>query len=169
MPKILDNPKEKLLEEARRQVEEKGYSAMTIRSVAKACHVSVGTVYNYFPSKEALVAVYMLEDWKTCLAAIEASSKNNAGAEPILACMYEQLSAFAARYDSLFSDKGAAAGAAGSFSQYHKILREQLAAPLIPLCKDEFCAQFIAEAMLVWTLAGKQFAELYQLIQKLFI
>jgi len=167
MPKILDNPKEKLLEEARRQVEDKGYSAMTIRSVAKACHVSVGTVYNYFPSKEALVAAYMLQDWKICLEKIEASSKNNAGAEPILACMYEQLSAFAAQYDSLFSDAGAATGAAGSFSQYHKILRDQLAAPLIPLCKDEFCAQFIAEAMLVWTLAGKQFPELYQLIQKL--
>ena len=167
MPKVLDNPRQKLLQEARRQVEEKGYSAMTIRSVAKACHVSVGTVYNYFPSKEALVAAYMLEDWKTCLAMIEASSQTAESPRSVLACMYEQIRAFAAQYQTLFSDAGAATGAAGSFSQYHKILRDQLAAPLIPLCKDEFCAQFIAEAMLVWTLAGKQFPELYQLIQKL--
>ena len=51
MPKIIENIREKLLEEARRQVMEEGYEAMTIRSVAGACGVGVGTVYNYFSSK----------------------------------------------------------------------------------------------------------------------
>ena len=63
MPKIIENLPEKLAEEARRQITESGYSAMTIRSVAKACGVGVGTVYNYYPSKDALVAQFMLEDW----------------------------------------------------------------------------------------------------------
>ena len=52
MPKIIENIREKLLEEAKRQVMEQGYSAMTIRSVASACGVGVGTVYNYFSSKD---------------------------------------------------------------------------------------------------------------------
>ena len=55
MPKIIENLESKLLEEAKRQIQESGYGAMTIRSVAKGCGVGVGTVYNYFPSKEALL------------------------------------------------------------------------------------------------------------------
>lgn len=56
MPKILENIRELLLQEAKRQVFENGYSSLTIRSVAGACGIGVGTVYNYFESKDALVA-----------------------------------------------------------------------------------------------------------------
>ena len=34
MPKIIENLENRLIEEARKQIEEAGYSAMTIRSVA---------------------------------------------------------------------------------------------------------------------------------------
>ena len=44
MPKKIINLESRLVEEARKQIEEVGYSAMTIRSVAKACGVGVGTV-----------------------------------------------------------------------------------------------------------------------------
>ena len=70
MPKIIENLQSKLIEEAKKQIEEAGYGAMTIRSVAKACGVGVGTVYNYFSSKEELVATHLLEDWNRCIAAI---------------------------------------------------------------------------------------------------
>ena len=46
MPKILENIREILLQEAKRQVFENGYSSLTIRSVASACGIGVGTVYN---------------------------------------------------------------------------------------------------------------------------
>ena len=60
MPKIIENLQEKLIHEARRQVQQKGYGSLTIRSVATACGVGVGTVYNYFASKDALVAAFIL-------------------------------------------------------------------------------------------------------------
>ena len=46
MPKIIENLPERLAEEARGQIEESGYAAMTIRSVAKGCGVGVGICRN---------------------------------------------------------------------------------------------------------------------------
>ena len=70
MPKRIENLEHRLIEEAKKQIEKAGYGAMTIRSVAKACGVGVGTVYNDFSSKEALIATHLLEDWKQCVTAI---------------------------------------------------------------------------------------------------
>lgn len=75
MPKIIENIREKLLEEAKIQVQKQGYSAMTIRSVASACGVGTGTVYNYFSSKDMLVASFLLEDWRLCIEKIEQRMK----------------------------------------------------------------------------------------------
>lgn len=61
MPKILEDPVKRLIAETRRQIREQGYRATTIRSVAKGCGVGVGTVYNYFDSKEQLTAAFLAE------------------------------------------------------------------------------------------------------------
>ena len=45
MPKIIENVREQLIGEAKRQIAENGYAQTTIRSVAKACGLGVGTVY----------------------------------------------------------------------------------------------------------------------------
>ena len=70
MPKILFNAREQLLTEAKRQINEKGYAATTMRSVAGACGFAVGTMYNYFESKEVLISMYVAEDWKLHLEAM---------------------------------------------------------------------------------------------------
>jgi AcrR family transcriptional regulator len=67
MPKIIDNLKEKILIEAKRQVFSCGYSETTIRSVAAECGIAAGTIYNYYPSKDYLIAAFILEDWMALL------------------------------------------------------------------------------------------------------
>lgn len=168
MPKIIENLEARLIEEAKKQIEESGYGTMTIRSVAKACNVGVGTVYNYFPSKEDLVAKYLLGDWNICIAAIQAVSTYSDTPRSVVFCIYDQLISFARQHIAIFRDEAAIAGFTGSFSRYHSMLRSQLAQPLEKFCKDRFAAEFIAESLLTWSMAGKSFDELYGMIEKLF-
>ena len=167
MPKIIENLQEKLIEEAKRQIEESGYSALTIRSVAKACGVGVGTVYNYFPSKDALLATFILADWNRCMDAIGATSAASDMPAPVVRCIYDQLRDFSELHKAIFRDETAAASFGSSSSRYHALLRAQLAAPLRKFCTDDFSAEFIAEALLSWTMAGKEFDALYRIVSKL--
>ena len=144
MPKIIENLPLRLLEEARRQVEESGFSAVTMRSVAKGCGVGVGTVYNYYPSKEALVASFMLDDWKACVASIEDMAQQAQTLEPVLRTIREELTRYLEQYDPIFRDETATSSYTGTTSAYHSILRSQLAAPIRKFCRDDFTAEFIA-------------------------
>lgn len=168
MPKIIENLEARLIEEARKQLKTSGYSNLTIRSIAKACGVGIGTVYNYFPSKDALLAAFMLSDWNECTAAIGAVSASSDSPGPVVRCIFDQLLAYAGRHQAIFRDAEAAASFAGSFSRYHGMLRAQLAAPLRKFCDNDFAAEFIAEALLTWTMAGKTFDEIYGMTGKLF-
>jgi AcrR family transcriptional regulator len=169
MPKIIAGLRERLISEAERQLVEGGYSTMTIRSVAKACQVAVGTVYNYFPAKEDFVASVLLQRWRQAVEEIAAVAEEAQVPEMLLRSMYDQLCAFMEQYRVLFQDEAAVAVFAASFARYHDLLRSQLAQPLQRFCQSEFEAEFIAEALLTWTVAGEGFDEIYLVIQKIFI
>ncbi len=162
MPKILTDPKQNMLSEVERLLAQGGYSAVTVRAVAQGCGVGVGTVYNYFPSKEALMAEYLLEDWRGCIAAINATCSQ--GPESVARCIYDQLLLFAGSHMSVFTDASAKGAFVGAFSQYHGMLRSQLAAPLRPFCHSDFAAEFAAEALLTWSMAGKSFCEIWGML-----
>jgi len=168
MPKIIENLERRLIEEAKKQIEESGYGAMTIRSVAKACGVGVGTVYNYFVSKETLVATYLLEDWRQCVSAIRAVAACSDVPRPVVLSIYDQLVSFSRCHHAVFRDETAADSFSGSFGKYHQLLRSQLAEPLRKFCGSDFTAEFLAEALLTWTMAGKTFDEIYGILEKHF-
>ena len=167
MPKIIENLPERLAEEALRQIEESGFASMTIRSVAKGCGVGVGTVYNYFPSKDALLAAFLLADWKDCLQAIEAAKAAQPEPEAVLQAMYRQLKYYSGAHRSIFGDQSAAKIFSGTMGAYHGILRDQLAQPLVSFCTDPFRAQFAAEALLTWTMEGRSPEQLLPILLSL--
>lgn len=55
--------KKEILKISRELMQQQGWSAITIRSVAAGCHVSVGSIYNYFDSKETLIAATVESVW----------------------------------------------------------------------------------------------------------
>ena len=99
---------------------------------------------------------------------MEAVSTYSDQPRQVLHCMYDQLTAFAAGHRSILQDESAAASFSGSFSRYHGMLRQQLAKPIRKFAADDFTADFVAEALLNWTTAGKTFDEIWGVIQKLF-
>ena len=55
--------KEAILAASRRLIQEQGWAAVSIRSVAQACDISVGSIYNYFNGKADLIAATVESVW----------------------------------------------------------------------------------------------------------
>ena len=171
MPKIIENVREQLLAEAKKQISERGYANTTIRSVAGECGLAVGTVYNYFPSKDMLIASFMAEDWLECTKDIRKNSPDDP--KSYLHGIYVALHRFEDKYSLLFTDADAIKVFTSVFAQRHKQLREQIADFVLPLCQNsgesspEFLSRFVAEALLTWTVTGVAFDELCPLLLKL--
>ncbi len=169
MPKIIENIKEQLQKEAARQIAECGYSDTTIRSVASACGIGVGTVYNYFKSKDMLIASVVAQDWKECTEKFRSSSP--VGARETVKLVYDMLKNFEEQHKALFKDPEAAKKYSSVFTERHGLLRNQVAQILLPVCQNsdepEFLSQFIAESLLTWVTAGEPFDKLYTILQNL--
>ena len=167
MPKIIENVREQLLAVARKQTRERGYAGMTIRSVASECGLAVGTVYNYFKSKDMLIASFMIEDWDATMRGI--NERGVKDARELLFGLYTALKSFAGDYDFLFSDSEAARVFAYS-RERHGVLRHQLAEMLLPVCESEedreFRAVFAAESLIFWTMSGEEFDKIAGAILK---
>lgn len=56
--------KEAILTQSCKIVMEKGLSAINMRTVAAACGVAVGSIYNYFPSKSDLINATVEAVWR---------------------------------------------------------------------------------------------------------
>jgi AcrR family transcriptional regulator len=172
MPKIIENIREELLAETKRQIGDRGYSNTTIRSVADACGIGVGTVYNYFPTKDILVATAVSLDWQVELDKM-ASLPNN-DPKLLFGGIFDSLRDFANKNRSLFSDVDVTQVVSSTYSTHHKFLRKQIANCIVPLCQTyeleniEFTAEFLAEVLICWSIENRSFDEVYGVIRKIF-
>lgn len=168
MPKVIENLKEKILAEADMQLKEVGYGAMTIQSIAKACGVGVGTVYNYFSSKDEIVIACMAAAWMERMDGICAVARYSRTYEAVVHCIYDEVRAFGEEREYIFKDATAANSVDGAIFRYMWFLSSRVAEPLRKFCKSDAEAQIIAEALLAWIWTGKSYEEVYSSIMKLF-
>jgi AcrR family transcriptional regulator len=71
LPKIIENPRQMILEEAKRILYSEGYSKLSMRSISKACGIALGTIYNYYPTKHDLVTGMIMDYWSHNMGRLE--------------------------------------------------------------------------------------------------
>ncbi len=154
IPKIIEGLQPALIKEARSMLLEDGGRALTIRNVAARCHVAVGTVYNYFGSKDELMAHVMLEDWRSALAAMHGATREAPDVLAGLRSAYDILCGFADMYRAAWRNYAANNDAMNNIIRRHGLLIAQLTEVVSPLLErfavtwDSYLPIFIAEMLL---------------------
>lgn len=169
MPKIISCTKEDILEEAKRQARDNGYNNLSIKSIATACGVAVGTIYNYFPSKDMLVASFILTDWLEVLQGIEVELKEKSivGIDGIR-LIYDELSRFNNSYKFIFCDRATVWKPRYNMPDKHKLLKEQIAKLIVATAStDEELSLFIADVLLSYSVEETKFENIERFIKKL--
>lgn len=158
MPKRIAALRENILRVSRETLLGGGFDGLTIRAVARECGVAVGTVYNYFPSKEVLVASIMLEDWIGALERMQERAASAAGAVAGLRAVFDEIRAFAGLYEGAWAQYSARCDPAPVIRSRHRQLIEQLEAVIRPLTERFGCLfhpslpGFLAETLLAVSL-----------------
>ncbi len=94
--------KENILQISRKLIQQNGWAGVNIRSVAAACGVSVGCIYNYFESKTDLLSATVESIWSD----IFHHPEDEAVFQDTLSCvrwMYKQLEYGCQRYPGFFT------------------------------------------------------------------
>ncbi len=169
MPKIIEKLREELISEVRRELEEFGYSKVTIRTVAANCRVGVGTVYNYFSSKDELVASVVALDWKKAVESYKRDAHDGRG--KTLEDVWNMLKAFIKDHEKLFSDPEAGKKYSSVFLERHSLMRREVSSLIRGICPEgeegEFLSLFLSETLLSWIMTPVSFEELYSILRKL--
>lgn len=149
MAKIIENLYLKIQEVGKEILLEDGYNQMTLRLVASRCNIATGTIYNYFKSKDALVATIMFKDWQELLDKTGPKVENSKKAIDGLELIFNMIKDYTAIYQKAWIDYG---GSLISLKDRHSILIKQIS-DMINLVFNRFeidvsSANFISEILL---------------------
>lgn len=102
LSRIIENPRELILNEARKILNNEGYKSISIRRVAKECDIAVGTIYNYFPTKKDLIVEMMTSFWNDCIYCVNNIVNSNEDFYTKLENIYNNLSDFIKRFKEIW-------------------------------------------------------------------
>lgn len=77
MSRIIDNPKQLILSQAKEILYQQGYQKLSMRALSKACGIALGTIYNYYPTKKELVVEMMTDYWQNYLDSVREIVNSN--------------------------------------------------------------------------------------------
>lgn len=90
---------DKILEQALLIAKKEGIDKLSIRKLASACEIAIGSVYNYYPDKDALVTAVAESFWNNIFSDQEKLYRSNMSFTRFLEQYYSYLYAKMAPYD----------------------------------------------------------------------
>ncbi|MBE6885461.1 MAG: TetR/AcrR family transcriptional regulator [Ruminococcaceae bacterium] len=154
MPIVITDLREKILAAARSALLSGGYEELNMRRIAASCGIAVGTVYNYFPSKEMLAAGVMLMDWQETLGHMRRDIQTAPAPLDALRAIFDWIVGFSDRYRlswEQYADAGKGYPLRGG---YHRQLVGQLEEMIVSVLERFGCVfvpalpGFLAEGIL---------------------
>lgn len=125
MPKVIDGLQTAIMQSARKRLLSTPPD-FSLRAVAKDCGIAVGTIYNYFPDKETLIASVFAEDWIGILQETETDIRSAGSMEDGLRAVYAGLERFTQSHRSVWNSVPVSTGAGSYFQKGHGMLLEQI-------------------------------------------
>ena len=149
MAKIIENLYENIQTVGKKMLLEEGYNQMTLRLVASKCNIATGTIYNYFKSKDVLVATIMFKDWQELLDKTSPKLEKSKKAIDGLELIFNMIKDYTAIYQKDWIDYG---GSLIGLKDRHSILIKQIS-DMINLVFNRFkidvsSTNFISEVLL---------------------
>lgn len=99
MAKHYENPKQIILESAKHIAINEGIASINIRKVAKKSDISIGTVYNYFPTKADLLVAVIENFWADIFSEIDFSKLSNMNFLDSLEKIYNELYSYLSKFE----------------------------------------------------------------------
>ncbi|MBR6322701.1 MAG: helix-turn-helix transcriptional regulator [Lachnospiraceae bacterium] len=126
MPKIIPELREKILSCARKHIVEDENHDFSTRLLASECGVAAGTIFNYFSTKEELLASVILEDWTACLKEMTEEAERAKSTEEGLLMIEGKLRAFSRPFLAVWQGYSRPV----PIRKYHARLVKQLSEPI---------------------------------------
>lgn len=99
------------------------YEKLTMRRIAEEFHISVGTLYNCFASKEILVANIILADWMAVIHKVDEQMDSFENCDDGLRFLFFEIRKFSRTYSGVFQNY---TGAVNLNDERHALLVEQI-------------------------------------------
>ena len=126
MPKIIPEIQEQFLAAARQRIVYSEEHDLMMRQIARDCRTGVGTVYNYFPSKDALIAGVLSEDWQRIQEEMELNLFNSGSPMQDLKTVYEGLCLFIRKYHTIIESYSGIMRNTDLRYRYHSLLIQRI-------------------------------------------
>ena len=99
---VVVTSREEILKNSLKLIQQQGWSSVSIRAVAAACGVSVGSIYNYFDSKAELVSATVESVWGEIFHRPDDAAVFQ-DTEACVAWMYERMAYGCKQYPGFFT------------------------------------------------------------------
>lgn len=158
IPKIIENIRDDIMRCAEIILKTDGYDAMSIRRIARECKSAVGTIYNYFESKDDLVANIILKDWLDVVSGMNETVNSSKTYADGAVGLYLAIRKFECVYKTVWKQYSQTVGSHGVVMDHHLQLRTQVSSLLDVLARNTGCQRLcqsspiIAEAIIAATL-----------------